>query len=91
MARLETMLLVMEISGSMNWSIYHLDLNFTFVNDPLEEIVIVTQPPYFKVKSMECISYKLYKALYGLKQASYILKQEKLPKFDSTEIQNMQS
>lgn len=91
MARRETMLLVMEISGSMNWSLYHLDIKSTFVNDPLEEIVFVTQPPYFEVKSMERMSYKLHKALYGLKQVSYILKQEKLPKFDSTGIQNVQS
>ena len=42
-ARLETEGLVVALASSKNWSLFHLDVNFAFLNGPLED-VYVTQP-----------------------------------------------
>jgi len=36
---------VVALASSKNWSLFHLDVKFAFLNGPLEEDVYVTQPP----------------------------------------------
>ena len=67
--RHETIRLVIAVATSNGWPLYHLDVNFAFLNGTLEEIVCVTQPLGFIIKGKEDRVYRLNKALYGLKQA----------------------
>jgi hypothetical protein len=68
-ARHETIRLVIALSCSRRWPMFHLDVNSAFLNGPLEEDVYVKQPPGFELKGKEDRVLKLNKALYGLKQA----------------------
>ncbi|KAK2352556.1 putative mitochondrial protein [Trifolium repens] len=68
-ARMETIRLVVAITSSFNWPLFHMDVKSAFLNGPLEEEVYVLQPPGFEVESDRDKVYKLEKALYGLKQA----------------------
>ncbi|GAU11497.1 hypothetical protein TSUD_344870 [Trifolium subterraneum] len=68
-ARIETVRLVIAITNTRNWPMYHMDVKSAFLNGPLEELVFVTQPPGFVNKEKENMVYRLKKALYGLKQA----------------------
>ncbi|XP_050915050.1 uncharacterized protein LOC127130006 [Lathyrus oleraceus] len=69
-SRYETIRLVITIVANKNWTLMHLDVNYAFLNRPLEEEDYVSHPPRFKKKNQEVIVYRLHKALYGLKQAS---------------------
>ncbi|RDX87495.1 hypothetical protein CR513_31021, partial [Mucuna pruriens] len=56
-ARIET-ITVVAIATNASWSMYQLDVKFSFLNGPLEEVYVDQSRVY-----------KLKKALYGLKQA----------------------
>lgn len=60
-ARLEIVRLVVAIARRNDWSLYHLDVKSTFLNDPLEETMYVTQRLGFVIKGNECMVYKLDK------------------------------
>ena len=68
-ARMETIRLILSISASMSWKVYHLDVKSAFLNGVLQEEVYVKQPEGFIVQGHEDKVYHLHKALYGLKQA----------------------
>lgn len=68
-ARLEILRIVVALACKRRWSLYHLDVKFSFLNGPPEEVVFVSQPLGFEVQGKENMVYKLHKALYGLKQA----------------------
>lgn len=68
--RIETIILVVALTSSKDWSLYHLDVKSAFLNGPLEETVYVTQCLGFVTKGKDQTVYKLHKTLYGLKQAS---------------------
>jgi hypothetical protein len=57
--RLETMRLNVGVACGINWPLYHLDLNFTFINGPLEEVVYVTRPRGFEIKGKEGMVFTL--------------------------------
>lgn len=57
--RLETMRLNVGVACGINWPLYHLDVNSTFVNDPLEELVYVTRPQGFEIKGKEDMAFML--------------------------------
>lgn len=42
--RFETLRLVVAITSNNYWSLYQLDVKFSFLNVPLEEIIYVTYP-----------------------------------------------
>lgn len=69
MARLEILRLVLAITSSRNWFVYHLNVKSTFLNGTLKEITFVTKLPCFEVKGKKHMVYKLNKALYVLKKA----------------------
>jgi len=52
-ARHETIRLVIAVATSKGWPLYHLDVNYAFLNGTLEETVYVTQPPGFIIKGNE--------------------------------------
>ncbi|MCI36410.1 reverse transcriptase [Trifolium medium] len=60
--RMETIILVIAIASSMNWSLFHMDVKSAFLNGPLEEEVYVSQPPGFEVETEKHKVYKLQKA-----------------------------
>lgn len=47
------------VACGINWPLYHLDVNSTFVNDPLEELVYVTRPQGFEIKGKEDMAFML--------------------------------
>jgi len=66
-ARIETIILIVALTISKNWSMFHLDVKSAFLIGSLKEIMFVTQPPGFEVKRKEHVVYKLHKTIYGLK------------------------
>jgi hypothetical protein len=67
-ARMETIRLVVAITSSYGWTLFHMDVKSAFLNGPLQEEVYVLQPPGFEIEPNKNMVYKLEKALYGLKQ-----------------------
>jgi hypothetical protein len=61
--------LLIALAAHEGWSINHMDVKSAFLNDELEEVVYIMQPPGFEVKGEEHKVLRLKKALYGLKQA----------------------
>lgn len=61
--------MVIALACKQGWSTFHLDVESTFLNAPLDEVVYVTQPLGFMIQEKARKVYKLNKALYGLKQA----------------------
>lgn len=47
------------VACGINWHLYHLDVNSTFVNDPLEELIYVTRPQGFEIKGKEDMAFML--------------------------------
>jgi hypothetical protein len=56
---------------SRKWSLYHLDVKSTFLNDPLEELVFVAQSLGFEIKGKEDKLYRLHKTLDDLKHVPW--------------------
>jgi hypothetical protein len=52
-----------------NFKLYQMDVKSAFLNDPIQELVYVEQPPSFEDLKFPNHVYKLGKVLYGLKQA----------------------
>lgn len=52
-ARLEIVRFIIPINSSKNCPLYHLDLKYAFINDPLKETVYVTWPLGFAMKLKE--------------------------------------
>jgi len=60
--------LVIIVTTSIAWPLYHLDVKSRFLNSTLEETIYFTQSPGFTIKWKEYRVFRLKKALYGLKQ-----------------------
>ena len=67
-ARMDTIIAVLDIAAQNQWHVYQKDMKFVFLNGILEEEVYVDQPPRYDVKGQENKVCKLKKAFYGLKQ-----------------------
>ncbi|KAK2438205.1 putative mitochondrial protein [Trifolium repens] len=67
-ARMEIIRLVVAITSSYDWPLFHMDGKSAFFNGPLQEVHVL-QSPGFEIESDKDKVYKLEKALYGLKQA----------------------
>jgi hypothetical protein len=68
-ARLEAIRILLVYATAHNIKLYQMDVKNAFLNDKINELVYVEQPPGFKdLKKINHV-YKLSKALYGLKQA----------------------
>ena len=52
-----------------NFKLYQMDMKSAFINDPIQELVYVEQPPGFEDHKFPNHINKLQKALCGLKQA----------------------
>ncbi|GAU25674.1 hypothetical protein TSUD_266010 [Trifolium subterraneum] len=61
-ARHETIRLVIALTCSKRWPMFHLDVKSAFLSSPLEEDVYVKQPPDFELKGKEDRVLKLNKA-----------------------------
>nr|GEZ18278.1 copia protein [Tanacetum cinerariifolium] len=70
MARIEAIRIFIANAASRNTTVYHMDVNTTFLNGELKEEVYVSQPEGFVDPDRPTHFYRLMKALYGLKQAS---------------------
>uniref|UniRef100_A0A3Q7H262 Reverse transcriptase Ty1/copia-type domain-containing protein n=1 Tax=Solanum lycopersicum TaxID=4081 RepID=A0A3Q7H262_SOLLC len=64
-----TIKLVLSYAVTKGWAFKQLDVNNTFLNGDLTEVVYMSQPPGFIDKSHPHFVCRLSKALYGLKQA----------------------
>src|SRR5664279_998331 len=68
-ARLESIRILLAYASSHNITLHQMDVKRAFLNDPLNELVYVKQPPGFEDPKFPNHVYLLHKALYGLKQA----------------------
>lgn len=68
-ARIETVRLILALTGTNGWKVHHLDVKSAFLNGNLEEEVYVLQPQGYEKKEEPNKVLRLPKALYGLKQA----------------------
>jgi hypothetical protein len=70
-ARLETIQTLLAFATSHNIKLYQMDVKSTFLNDKINELIYVEQPPDFEDSKKPNHVYKLSNALYGLKQAHH--------------------
>lgn len=68
-ARIETVRVLLALTGKNGWRVHHLDVKSAFLHGKLEEEVYVSQSEGFVNKAKIQMVYKLSKALYGLRQA----------------------
>lgn len=68
-AILDIIRLLLAFSAQKMWKIHRLDVQSTFLNEILQEEILVEQPYGFKLKNKEGQVYLLKNALYELKQA----------------------
>nr|GEU70482.1 hypothetical protein [Tanacetum cinerariifolium] len=68
-AKIETVHLILALTGSYGWWVHHLDVKSAFLNVDLEEEVYVSQQEGYQKEGESNKVYKISKALYGLKQA----------------------
>ncbi|GKF10128.1 retrovirus-related pol polyprotein from transposon TNT 1-94, partial [Tanacetum coccineum] len=68
-AQLEAIKLFVAYAAHKSFLIYQMDVETTFLNDPLKEEVYVNQPDGFVEPHHPDKVYRLKKALYGLKKA----------------------
>jgi hypothetical protein len=68
-ARLEAIWLLLAYSSLNDIKLYQMDMKSVFLNDEINELVYVEQPPGFEDPRNPNHVYRLKKALYGLKQA----------------------
>jgi hypothetical protein len=70
-ARLEAIQILLAHATSHNIKLYQMDVKSAFLNDKINELVYVEQPPSFEDSKKPNYVYKLSKALYDLKQAPH--------------------
>lgn len=58
-ARTESVRLVIVIANARGWSTFHLNVKSLFLNEPIDELIFVTQPTGFVIKSKEYMVYRL--------------------------------
>ena len=63
-----TIRIILTIAVTRQWEKHHIDVNNTFLNEDLQEIVFMAQPKGFVDPSKPTHVCRLRKALYGLKQ-----------------------
>jgi hypothetical protein len=68
-ARLEAIRILLAYASHHEMRLYQMDVKSAFLNDFVNEVVYVDQPPKFKDPRYPNHVYRLSKALYGLKQA----------------------
>jgi hypothetical protein len=68
-AKLEAIRLLLAYSSLNDIKLYQMDVKSAFLNDKINELVYVEQPPGFEDPRNLNHIYRLKKALYGLKQA----------------------
>jgi hypothetical protein len=68
-ARLEAIRILLAYACAHNIKLYQMDVKSAFLNEYINELVYVEQPPNFEDDKKPNHVYKLKKALYGLKQA----------------------
>lgn len=68
-ARITTIMLLVEIASAFNLVIYLIDVKMTFLYGDLEEDIYMQQPEGFIMKGHEQNVSKLVKTFYGQKQA----------------------
>ena len=64
-----TIRVIFTLATTYNWDIQQVDVNNSFLNGDLQEVVYMVQPARFVNSSKLDYVCKLQKALYGLKQA----------------------
>ncbi|GJY47828.1 retrovirus-related pol polyprotein from transposon TNT 1-94 [Tanacetum coccineum] len=69
-ARLEVVRMFVAYATYKNFTIYPMDVNIAFLNGPMKEEVLISQPDRFIDPDFLNHVYRLRKALYGLKQAT---------------------
>jgi hypothetical protein len=69
--RLEAIQILLTYAASHNIKLYRMNVKSVFLNDKINELVYVAQPPSFEDSKKPNHVYKLSKALYGLKQATH--------------------
>ena len=67
--RRASVLLVLSLATSYNWTLRQLDVNNAFLQGSLDEVVYMEQPPGFVDKDRPHYVCRLNKAIYGVKQA----------------------
>jgi hypothetical protein len=68
-ARLEAIRILLAYACAHNIKLYQMDVQSSFLNGKISELVYVEQPPGFEDPKRPNHVFKLSKALYGLKQA----------------------
>jgi hypothetical protein len=68
-ARLEAIRILLAYASHYDMKLYQMDVKSAFLNDFINELVYVNQPPGFEDPRYPNHVYRLSKALYGLKQA----------------------
>jgi hypothetical protein len=61
--RMESVRVLLILATHNNWSMHHMDIKFTFLNDELGEEVYVLQPPGFIKEREEKKVYRLHKSI----------------------------
>jgi hypothetical protein len=69
--RLEAIRILLAYAASHNIKLYRMNVKSVFLNDKINELVYVAQPPSFEDSKKPNHVYKLSKALYDLKQATH--------------------
>ena len=68
-ARLEAIHILLAYASHHNMKLFQMDVKSAFLNDFINELVFVEQPPGFEDPRYPNHVYRLHKALYGFKQA----------------------
>jgi hypothetical protein len=63
-ARMDSVRVLLALAATRGWNVHHLDVKSAFLNDELEEVVFVRQPPGFFIPGQEHMVLRLKKALY---------------------------
>lgn len=66
-----TLLSITTIPASQGWTTFHMDVDTTFLNSKLTELIFMKQPPGFAVPGSEHLVCQLNNSLYCLKQSSW--------------------
>jgi hypothetical protein len=61
---MDSVRVLLALAATRGWNVHHLDVKSAFLNDELEEVVFVRQPPGFFIPGQEHMVLRLKKALY---------------------------